>query len=258
MQQRRRADIALHARAARDGIIDIVKVRHVVAEEHITDAITGEREALGIGIGHDASAVVVCHERNGFARIVQLAVRFIRDEVDRMPQLCAFFREQGGKGADRLLAIDHTGGIVGRVDDDRLRVRIDGTLQRGEVDLKMRHIGIDNNEPAARVGCKTAVFRKIRCDGDKLGLIAQRQRAQNRCQRGGCPTGDIEIPAGKRRAIAAVEILRNRVPRFVCTRRAGVAMQRGRIARIQQIDHLLGQRGGRGDGGVADGEIVDA
>ena len=151
--------------------------------------------------------------------------------------------------------VDHPGGVVGGVDDDRLGIGAQGLLEGGEVDLKILDIGGDGDELAAGALHEDLVLGEVGGEGDELVPLTAHGR-QAAAQGGRRPHGEVETVLVIGCAKTAVQILGQGLAHIRRALGGGVAVEGHRIDLVHQpVDGFRHGRG-RGDAGVADGEIV--
>ena len=107
----------------------------------IADALTGERQRLGVGIAHNGVLINGGNKGDFCAVVAQLPIRLIGDNVDGMTELLALFCQQRAQCGEGLAAVDCACRIIGGVYNDGLSVFGDGVGQRIQSNLEIRHIG---------------------------------------------------------------------------------------------------------------------
>ena len=133
--------------------------------------------------------------------------------------------EQGAfEGRECLAAVDHTGGIVRRIDQNGLRVRRERALHSGDIDLEILRIGRDLDEFAAVVGHKDLIFREVRGDCDEFGIVHS-QRAEDGDKGWGRAAGEEDVLRADRIAAALRQIVGNSLLGLLRAACGRVAMQ---------------------------------
>ena len=139
---------------------------------------------------------------------------------------------------DGLLRIDRTARVIGRIHNDRLRIRREQSLERGKVDLKILRAGWHDNESAADGLHEAAILRKKRSEGDELiPLFAKRLKADGDRSGSACRHEDI-FPLIVH-VKPAVQALRHCRTHLGMTGRHRIAVDLIRSLRLQDIHRCL-------------------
>ena len=252
----RRADMPERACGTRDRVEEIDAVGAAVRHEDVADTLAGQAQRFRPGIADHGVLINVRNERRFIAVKDQFAVRLVGDQVDRMTEFFTLFAEQCGKRFQRFLLINDAGGVVRRVDDDRLRVRRKVRLDVLDVQIEIRGVrGHDDHFAADRMD-ERGIFGEVRCENDEL-RIRNAHRLHRAHQRGRSAAGEEQVLRSCAAVEPLVQVLRNR---FANAHRAGrgcVSVNfHGVLARRHRLVRLL-HRLRCGHGRVADREIID-
>ena len=149
----------------------------------------------------------------------------------------------------RLPGVNHTGGIVGRVDDHALCPAVHSLFKGSKVDLELLDLRRDHLHLAPGSLNKYLVFRKIGCKEDVF--IAGTGQAVEHAAQGGCRAyRQIQLVRRIVLTEAAVQGIGNALPGTGITGGAGVAVNRVCLF-PQQPDGGLIHLYGSGDAGVS-------
>ena len=207
-----------------DGGVQLGTVRHAVGDADVADTLAGHGQRLGVRIADDSIAVDAGDIRDFGIVIDQLAIGLVGNDIDRVAVFRALALEQGSEGRECLAAVDHTGGIVRRIDQNGLRVRRERALHSGDIDLEILRIGRDLDEFAAVVGHKDLIFREIRGDCDEFGIVHS-QRAEDGDKGWGRAAGEEDVLRADRIAAALRQIVGNSLLGLLRAACGRVAMQ---------------------------------
>ena len=245
-----------NTRCPRDRAVDAREVRPCIRHDDIADALPGQGEGLAVGIADNR---IIVKERNaGDAGTVidDLAIRFVRDDEDRMPVLLLLHAEKLGKASNGRLTVDRTARIVRRVDNDRLGLRGQCPLECRKVNLKIVRLGRDDDELTAARLDKDAVLRKEWCKGDelvpRLGECLERDRHRRRRARRHKQILPRDLHAEAMLQIGGKHLAHGRLSR--CNR---VAVHLGRVAVHEDVDRRIPNKVRRRYIRIAEAEIKD-
>ena len=158
-------------RRARHRKEELVRVRCLLRHIDVADALSRHAQRLGPGIANDR-ILVNCWDKSHLRAVIhQLPIRFVRDDVDRVPVLRGTLGQQRSYRADGLLGQDRSAGVVRRIQDHGLRVLVHGFGKRRHVHLKLLQIRRDKNKAAAVCLRKGLIFHEIGRDADDLALF---------------------------------------------------------------------------------------
>ena len=189
---------------ARHGGIDGCAVCDVLGHQNIPQTLARDRQGLGEGVADDGVLIDVGDPVDGRTLKDDLAVRFVRDDIDGVTVSLASASEDGCQFFQCFPGIDNTGGVVGVVEDHGLGVGGDGLLQRIKIDLETLDFRGDNDGFAAVALHKHLILREIGGKEDIL-IAGTAQTAEHTAQRRGGAAGDEELIGGVSGAEAAVE-----------------------------------------------------
>lgn len=130
-----RADEAKAPARAAHGGKHLFRAHARRADGDIADALARKRERLREGIAEDGVLIHI-HGIGHLLAVGELAVGLVGDEEDR-PILTLFF-EQPSERRELFFVIHDARGVVGRIDEDALRMFVDGLLHGGKVDMEAR------------------------------------------------------------------------------------------------------------------------
>ena len=213
--------------------------------EHIADTLTRQRQRLGVRVADNGIVIKMRHKRHLHAIIYDLAVRLVRNEVNRVTIFLLLAAQHVGKALDGLLGVHCTGRVVRRVDNDRLGVLIQALFESTEVNLKIR----DRRRHNDALGTGTAfdehfIFRKIRCKHNNLVTLADNRLERTR-ERGCRACSQVQAVAGVVRAETLVEAVRQCASHVCGALCRGIAVQCNRITCRFGVNRLTnGLRGG--------------
>ena len=185
------AHIAQGAACSGDGGVDQVEVLHRPGNQHVADALTGQGEGLTIGITNQGVGIIGGDPGQGFVGVADLPVGLVGNQIDGVAVLSGLILQHPAQLLHGFPGVDHPGGIVGGVDDDRLGIGAQGLLKGGEIDLEILDIGGDGNELAAGALHKDLVLGEVGGEGDELVPLTAHGR-QAAAQGGRRPHGEVE------------------------------------------------------------------
>ena len=245
LEHTRRTNITECAACTADSGIQFSAVGGCRRHEHIADTLTRQRQRLGVRVADNGIVIKMRHKRHLHAIIYDLAVRLIRNEVNRVTVFLLLIAQYVGKALDGLLGVHCTGRVVRRVDNDRLGVLIQALFESTEVNLKIR----DRRRHNDALGTGTAfdehfIFRKIRCKHNNLVTLADNRLERTR-ERGCRACSQVQAVAGVVRAETLVEAVRQCASHVCGTLCRGIAVQCNRITCRFGVNRLTnGLRGG--------------
>ena len=152
--------------------------------------------------------------------------------------------------------VDDAGGVIGGVEDDRLRAGRDHLLHSGQVDLEGGDVRRDDPEFQPRFLGEGLVLRKIGRDSQNF-RPRDCQRPEHAHQLRRRAAADEEFLRNGGHAVAAVQVVGNGLPGGVIAHGGGVAVNQQGIGVVEDLAHRLVHLLRRGDGGVAQGIVVD-
>ena len=123
---------------------------HRRRERDIPEALAGRQQRFAVGVDQERVRVERCRAVIGAPIEDDPAVGLIREQVDRMADVCAGVREQAGQLLQGRVWVDLAGRVVRRVDDDRAGARADCRGDRGQVEIEGQRIDL------TRTGCAPA------------------------------------------------------------------------------------------------------
>ena len=241
--------------SARNGGIQRLAVRGLLGHIHIADSFAGEGQGLGIGIADDSVPVNFRQERH-LDPIGQLPVRLVGDDVNGVAVLRGLFVEDCRQLLVGFPGVDDAGGVIGGVEDDRLRAGRDHLLHSGQVDLEGGDVRRDDPEFQPRFLGEGLVLRKIGRDSQNF-RPRDCQRPEHAHQLRRRAAADEEFLRNGGHAVAAVQVVGNGLPGGVIAYGGGVAVNQQGIGVVEDLAHRLVHLLRRGDGGVAQGIVVD-
>ena len=190
------------------------------------------------------------------AVVAKLPVGLVGDQQDLRAKGLFCLGKHPGDSLQRLLPVDHPGGVVGAIDDHRLGPLRKLFLQLGKVRQEGFRLCPHLPEDAAVIPDVSAVLHEIRGKDDHL-VVGIQDGLQQDIEAAGSPHGHDQILAGKGRSIAAVQVFRKALPHL---RKAGVwhiAVEHHRVLRGKEPHDGVLHRLRRGNAGVSQGKIKD-
>ncbi len=240
---------------AGNGRIDRLAVLAAVRDADVADTLAGHGQNLGIGIADNGIGIDGRNIGGVQPVIGQLPVGLVGEDVDGMADLLALAGEQLGQLLQGLHAVDDAGGVVGRVDDQRLGVGGDALFQLVKANLEMLGIGRNHHALEAGGGRVGGILGEVGGDQQNLRVLHS-QGVHARGHSGGSAAGEEDVLRANRRAGALAQIGGDGLPGLGTAAGGGVAVQGNGIG-SQQLPHGVSHSLGGGDGGIADGEIKD-
>ena len=207
---------------------------------HIADALARHAQALGEGVagqcvGVELGRIGHLHPAEG-----DLPVGFVRDQEDVVAVFLAGGGQVVGKPGQRLGAVGHAAGIVGRVDQHRGGVLVHETVQRLKVDLEILHTGRRHTQRqpgALHVGL---VFREKRRKGHHV-LARHRHATHGVGQRARRARGHEDVVRRVVHPETPVQAFRHLGAHFRQRQRGSVPVQRHRVGVFQQVQAGFGE-----------------
>ena len=243
------------ARRTGDSGKDLRAVIHGVGDADIAHALAGEREGLGIRIADDGIIINSGDKRRGRAVEHQLAVRLVGNDVYGVAVLGALLGEELCHGFERLAGVDNAGGVIGRVDNDRLSVRGDTGGEGGDIGLERARVRPDRDKAHAVCLRKGDILREARRDADDLRIL-HGERADNGHERGRRAAGEEDVLLPQCRAVARVEIVRDGETRLRHAGGGRIPVDAEAVDSLDNGDERAVDLRRRGNGGVADGKVI--
>ena len=138
LHHRRGVDEAEDAVAVNEAVHQFLFFRALGMDGDVADAFAGQRQVFRVRSGDDCPRVE--QKRRGIFQPVvnQFAVGFVADEVNLGAVLCFFFPQQFPDLAHHIGAVNHAGGIVRRINDNRFGFGTDGLFQDIEFRQELR------------------------------------------------------------------------------------------------------------------------
>ena len=155
-----------------------------------------------------------------------------------------------------LPGVDHAGGVIGGVEDDRLRAGRNHLLHSGQVDLEGGDVRRDDLEFHPRLLGEGFVLRKIGRDRQNF-RPRDCQRPEHAHQLRRRAAADEEFLRNGGHAVAGVQVVGNGLAGGIIAHGGGVAVNQQGIGVVEDLAHRLVHLLRRGDGGVAQGIVVD-
>ena len=172
-----------------DGGIKGTAVFRLIGHQHITDALTGQGQGLGIGIANHRVGVDVGQEGHVHA-VGQFPIGFVGHNINGMTEFLGLPGQQAPQSPEGFCGVHHTGGVVGGIDDDGLGAGGQHGFHGGQVNLESGHIGGNHLENQTRRFREGLVFREIGGDGQDLAAGNSQGRENRRQFRCGTATDE--------------------------------------------------------------------
>ena len=147
---------------------DRAEIRNAVRNSDVTDALARQRKRLAVRIADDCVIIIFRNIRHREPVKCNLAIRFIRNDENRVAIFLLFFLKDRSELLNGLLGVNRTARIVRRVDDDRFRVRRKQLFKRGEVNLPVLRARRHDDQLAANRFDEATVLWEERCERDEF------------------------------------------------------------------------------------------
>ncbi len=105
-------DVAKCTSRSADGGICGFRVLKRIRHEYIPDALSRQRKGFAVGVADKSVTVVFGDKRQTDVIVDKLAVRFVRDQEDRVAEHFAFLGQKLSQLPDRFLGVDRAGRVV--------------------------------------------------------------------------------------------------------------------------------------------------
>ena len=135
---------------------------------HITKALAGQAQALGIGEAGESVGVEGRRVRHLFAVECDIPVGLVADEEDVVAECPALFGQDLCHAGERPGRVDHTGGVVGGIDEHRRHLLGEHLFKGIQIGLEggcLRRHHLEHRPGARHIG---AVLREVGCKGQHL------------------------------------------------------------------------------------------
>ena len=254
LEEAGRADISERASRSAHGGVHARGVVEPRGKRDITYALAGQRERLGPAVA-DHGVVVKTGEEGHFRPAVDyLAVGFVRDEHDGMPELFFFGAEDGAHLLEQLAGIDRPRGVVGRIHDDALDARGERFFKSRKVGEHGRLVVGHDHGRSSRRRHEDGVFGEVGREQQELvaGLC---ERVQGHRERRRRAAGHVDEIGGDARAESPFERIRDRSAHARVALRRGVAVHRAGVFGRNYFQRRLAHAVRGGDIGIAERKV---
>ena len=220
------------------------------AHRHIPQTLAGQAQALGVREAGQRVGIERRRVGHGLAVKGDVAVRLIADEEDVVAEGPALFGQDVGHAGEGLGRVDHTGGIVGGVDEHRRHLLGEHCFKRVQIGLEGRGLGRHHLQLCTGARHIGTILREVGRKGEHLvaGLGHRPDGVGNGTRRTGGGE-DVLLLIGQAKGLCQVCCHIGAEARVALT--GAVAVQVDRFFIGQQVLHGFGELSRAGHAGVA-------
>ena len=252
-----RADIAKGSAGAADGVVNIFTVRRFIRYQNVADALARQGEGLTEGVADNGILIVLRHIGRQAVAVDNLPVGLIGDEIDGMTVCIGLFCQQSGQLLQGGLAVNGTGGIVGRIHDDGLGMGTQALRQRFKIDLETRQVRRHDDRLGTGIPDEYRILREEGREHQEFILRRGRQGPQGDGEGSRCTAGHVNVVGPKSRAVGLVQIIHDGLTGFLVALGGGIAVECGGGEFLQQLLQGIVYHCRCGHRGIAERKVIN-
>ena len=167
------------------------------------------------------------------------------------------FCQQSGQLLQGGLAVNGTGGIVGRIHDDGLGMGTQVLRQRFKIDLETRQVRRHDDRLGTGIPDEYRILREEGREHQEFILRRGRQGPQGDGEGSRCTAGHVNVVGPKSRAVGLVQIIHDGLTGFLVALGGGIAVECGGGEFLQQLLQGIVYHCRCGHRGIAERKVIN-